>query len=460
MTALLEPSSLAAQFDRLPPHSIEAEMAVLGSLMLCGDNDALYAETVNGLSKDAFFQTDHQIIFDVIVTLRRNAMNIDPITVRAELERRKLLEDVGGIEYLARIINMMPSAANGPHYAKIVRDLHLKRRVIAVANDALRKAYGVVDDPAALAAKLAAEMASLAAGSEITYQDAAGVVDDCVREMCEPDNAPKFRTGMPDLPCLKPGRVYVICGNSSMGKSAWGKELLRGLLANGHGVGMCIPDETKVKVGHDFTSAVGRIDRRAIETGRLSPEQLAAYLEHSDTVRKWPFWIEDNCFTLERVEQLAMIWKAKHNIDVLYVDYLQQLQTSALGKNASTVERVTYLARRMKRLAKELNLAVIEICQINRGNTNRPDQRPKLSDLRDSGELENQADVVIGLHRESYHQPQYGEDQHGPEYTEVLVLKDKTGIRNTAWVMRTEFQYMRFYSVDVLEQGNYWRNKP
>ncbi len=235
-----------------------------------------------------------------------------------------------------------------------------------------------------------------------------------------------------------------------------GKIFVRGMASQGIGVGMITPDEPKDKVFDDMAAQISGLDRLAIEEGRLKPDQQRAYVEAVATLQGLPIYVADDITDIGEAEAVASLWKAQHGIQALYLDYI-----SAFGSKAreaqSTYSRVTVVCNTVKQLLRRLDVAGLVICQLSRANTIRPDKRPTLADLRESGELEQAADAVYALHSESYYRREAGDYEGGPEFTECWALKTKIGARMRAFVMSSYLPSLRFLPLDMTEQRRYWQ---
>ncbi|MGE5611377.1 MAG: replicative DNA helicase [Bacillota bacterium] len=428
MSQLME--SVAGQFDRLPPHSIEAEMCLLASMML--DKDAI-GQIVQIVDRDAFFQADHQIIFDCLVKLYEQNKAIDAVIVREELAKRQLLEEVGGVAYLAQILNAVPSAAHGAHYAGIVREKYLLRQLIAASNDILRDSYSpheqadmVVDK----AEKRIFEIAQKKVGGDTVPLE---TVLHEVFEMIENRGQRGLETGFFDLDDmlngLQNGEMIIVAARPSMGKTAFAMNLIEGIAAD-HNMPCAVfsLEMSKQQLAQRMLCSRGKIDSHKLRRGMLQAHEYQQLATVVGQLAKAPIWVDDSAgLTPLDLRAKARRLKMQHDIRCIMIDYMQLMDNPGPD---SRQQQISEISRAIKAVAREINVPVIALSQLNRATEGRDGHRPRMSDLRESGSIEQDADVIMLLHREDYYN--MGEPDFQPDnIAEIIVAKQRNGPTGT-----------------------------
>ncbi len=428
---LLDSNPIASQFDRLPPHSIDAEMCVLGSMMLDKEQIGVVAQILQ--DKDAFFQTDHQLIYEALLSLYNSGKNIDPIILRAELEKRKVLEEVGGTVYLAQIVNTVPSAAHAAHYAQIVREKYMLRQLIAASNDILREAYSPRDE-----AKVIVDRAEKKI-FDIAMKDVSGSIQPLenvlheVWEMITGQGQRGIMTGFHELDemlnGLQKSEMIIIAARPSMGKTAFAMNIVEQIAADQQ-----IPcavfslEMSKQQLAQRMLCSRGNIDSHKLRRGMLSSEDHQKLAMVVGELAKAPIYVDDAAgMTVLELRAKARRLKREHNIQCIMIDYLQLMDNPGPD---SRQQQISEISRGIKALARELMVPVICLSQLNRATEGRDGHRPRMSDLRESGAIEQDADVVMLLHREDYYHK--GEvDYQNTNIAEVIVEKQRNGPTGT-----------------------------
>lgn len=421
---------------RIPPHDIDAEMCVLGSMMLCGDDVERFALVRARVRRDAFYQADHQIIYDALCSMADAGTSIDAVTTRAELIRRGLFEEIGGRDYLASILGTMPSAAHGEHYANLVREKYLLRGAIASANDILHDCYA----PAA-GAGYAADLLRTAAG-RILELVSTGTADrftrmaDAVRMALEAKRngkASRLATGLYefDYLCggLPIGKFVLIGGRPGMGKSLLCKQIVLNVAAARLSpCGIVTVEEDERKVAQNAISNYSGIENCRVTYGNFGPEEWAAVATAAERLGTLDIWVNDRAVTLGEVEDAVTTAAVRHKCRVVVVDYLQLIDPEGKGENEN--REITRISQALKRLAKRLDIVLMAACQLNRGNENGGVRPPTLRDLRGSGTLEQDGDLIVLLHREDYYLPDDRLHERNHQL-KAIVAKNKDGPQAT-----------------------------
>jgi replicative DNA helicase len=428
MTQLAD--ALAGQFDRLPPHSIESEMCLLASMLL--DKDVV-GQIVQIIDREAFFQADHQILFDVVVRLYEQNRPIDAVIVKDELLKRQLLDEIGGMEYLAQIISSVPSAAHGAHYAGIVREKALLRQLIAASNDILRDAYApheaaelVLDK----AEKRIFDIAEKKVGGSMTPLE---TVLHEVFEMIENRGQRGVETGFFELDDmmngLQNGEMIILAARPSMGKTAMAMNIIEHVAADS-----LLPcavfslEMSKQQLAQRMLCSRGQIDAHKLRKGMLQAHEYAHLANVVGELAKAPIWVDDSPgLTPLDLRAKARRLKMQHDVKVLMLDYMQLMDNPG---PESRQQQISEISRGIKSVARELSIPVIALSQLNRASEGRDGHRPRMSDLRESGSIEQDADVIMLLHREDYYrmaEPDFVPDN----IAEVIIAKQRNGPTGT-----------------------------
>lgn len=432
MTELIDPI-VSRQFDRLPPHSADAEAALLASMALAVDRSVV-AQVRGMIDREAFFQSDHQVIYDVLVDLHTARKGITALIVREELARRGQLEEVGGTAFVAQVLSTEYTSAHFARYAGIVREKWLLRQLITVCNDGLRAAYAPLEgDESAddLFAELSRRAGKIAAGGKASQVYRLGHV---AREVLTLSKSGEFvrriRTGIEGLDRviggLRRGGKNLIGGKPGMGKSLLLKQVLRNIAADGVPVGLITVEEDRFKVAENALSAASGIPNNRIAFGNLSPEEYAAAEATLPAIDGLPFFIVDSARKLSRIVAMANVLATQHKCEVIGVDHVHIVGTESPDENRE--RQISEISAGLKWAWKELGVAGVEAAQLNRKSGK---ERPALDSLRDSGSLEQDGDVILLLHREDYYRRlDCKPGQSAPEMDgvlEVIVAKNKDG---------------------------------
>jgi len=423
-------SSITGPFERLPPHSVEAEMCLLASMML---DREIIGQVVQVIDRNAFFQADHQILYDILIDLYEKNRPIDAIIVREELLKRQLLDDVGGVAYLGQILSSVPSAAHGLHYASIVREKAMLRQLISASNDILREAYSPHEQAETVldsAERRIFQIAQSKVGGNMVR------IEEVLHEVFESiENRGQrgLETGFYDLDDmlngLQNGEMIIIAARPSMGKTSLAMNMIEGLAADRHiPCGVFSLEMSKQQLAQRMLCSRGNIDSHKLRKGMLQSHEYQKLATVVGELAKAPIWVDDSPgLTPLELRAKARRLKLQHEVQCILIDYLQ-LMENPRGENRQ--QEISEISRAIKSVARELNLPVIALSQLNRATEGREGHRPRMSDLRESGSIEQDADVVMLLHREDYYrmaEPDFQPDN----IAEVIVAKQRNGPTGT-----------------------------
>jgi len=425
-------AAVARQFERLPPHSVEAEMCLLASMMLDVTKDAV-GQIVQIVDEESFFQADHSILFKVLKKLYEANRPIDAMLVREELIKGQLLEEIGGIEYLAAILSSVPNAANGAHYAGIVREKALLRQLIAASSDILREAYSPHETAEIVLENAEKKIFAIAerkvAGQLTRMED---VLHE-VFEMIENRGQRGVETGFFELDDMLNGlqksEMLIVAARPSMGKTAFAMNIIEHVSADS-----LLPcavfslEMSKQQLAQRMLCSRGQIDAHKLRKGMLQAHEYAHLANVVGELAKAPIWVDDSAgLTPLDLRAKARRLKLQQDVKLIMIDYMQLMDNPG---PESRQQQISEISRGIKQVARELNVPVIALSQLNRASEGRDGHRPRMSDLRESGSIEQDADVIMLLHREDYYrmsEPDFVPDN----IAEVIIAKQRNGPTGT-----------------------------
>ena len=434
---------------KIPPQDIEAEQAVIGSMLT--DQDAV-SSAIETLKPEDFYREDNKIIYEAILNIYNRAEPIDIITLKAELSSMGKLDAVGGLEYIAVLPDKVPTTANVDRYIKIVEEKAMLRNLIKTANDILSMGYEPTDEPERvmdLAEKKIFDV--MQKKSQKGYTPIKDVLVESFSKLEELYNQKQHVTGVPtgfiDLDKMTAGlhgsEFILIAARPAMGKSAFALNI--GAYAATRAnipVAIFSLEMAKDQVANRILCSEALVDSNAVRTGELTDEDLSKLAETSGELSQAQIFIDDTAgISVMEIRAKCRKLKLEKNIGLVIIDYLQLIQGS--GKSSSREQEIAEISRSLKILAKEIEVPVIALSQLSRAVEARPDHRPMLSDLRESGSIEQDADIVMYLYRDDY----YNEDSEKKNQAEVIIAKQRAGSTGTvdlAWLG----QYTKFANLD------------
>lgn len=406
------------------PHSIEAEQSILGALML--DNDAI--DRVDGLGRDHFYRADHAAIYGVICELIISAQPADVVTVYERFAAKGQAEQIGGLSYLHSLVETTPSSANIRRYAETVRDKAVKRQLLTLAADVPQMVIGsdaariVVDRVQAKLEGLAQERVK---SEPIRASDDLSAYIDELQEAAE-GKVKSIPMGFDDLDeklggGLNGGELIVIAGRPSMGKTALAMSVARNVSHERSALVLSM-EMPRSQLHQRNVAALGRIHMQHLrQPARMTDADWQGFTVAASKLSDMNLYLDDQpSLTLLEIRSKARTVKRKHGLDLLIVDYLG-LMTGGSSENRN--QEVGSYSRGLKALAKELNIPIIALAQLNRGLENRANRRPQMSDLRDSGEIEQDADTIMFLYRDEVYNP----DSQAKGICEIVIAKQRQG---------------------------------
>lgn len=415
--------------DKIPPQNLEAEMAVLGSMML--DREAI-GQAIELLNGSCFYRDANKKIYSAITKLYDENKAVDLITLTEELKKTNSIDEVGGPAYITSVVSSVPTSANIIHYAKIVKEKMLLRNLINAATTIASDCYNADEEVDTIVDKAEQTIFDIASKKiESRFVPLREVIKSSIETIDNlyqrKENITGIATGFRDLDMktagLQRSDLIVIAGRPSMGKSA-----LASCMAEHIGVVEKIPvaffslEMSKEQLVQRMLCSHARVDAHKVRTGFLSQADWPRLVSAAGKLSEAPIYIDDSPgITVMELRAKARRMKAQFDIKVIILDYLQLMQGPARSENRQ--QEISEISRSLKALARELNVPLISISQLSRAVEQRSDHRPQLSDLRESGAIEQDADLVILLLREEYYNPT--EENKG--MAEVIIAKQRNG---------------------------------
>ena len=426
---------------RIPPHSIEAEQSVLGGLLL---DNAAWDKIADFVSSEDFYRYDHRLIFQHIARLINSAKPADVITVFESLSSAAKAEEVGGVAYLNALAQNTPSAANIRRYAEIVRDRGILRKLITVADDISGSAFNpqgkevkqMLDEAESKIFSIAEEGARGSQGFQ-EIQPLLTQVVERIDELYNRDN-PNDITGVPtgfiDLDRmtsgLQPGELVIVAGRPSMGKTAFSVNIGEHVAVDsGLPVAIFSMEMGASQLAIRIVGSIGRIDQGRLRTGKLIDDEWPRLSEAIEKLKTVSLSIDETpgLTTSELRASARRLARSCGKLGLVVVDYLQLMSGSGGGDGENRATELGEISRGLKMLAKELQCPVIALSQLNRGVEQRTDKRPMMSDLRESGAIEQDADVIMFIYRDDY----YNKESKEPGVAEIIIAKQRNGPTGT-----------------------------
>lgn len=444
---------------KTPPHSIEAEKALLGALIL--DKDSII-KIVDLISVDDFYHDGHRLIYQGIFSLFNKRTPIDLLTLSNELKNNNQLELIQGNSYLAELADSVVTSAHIYQYALIVKNKSTLRKLIT-AGDKI-KALGF-NEETEIEESLEEAEKSLFNVSQTFIKDKFIHVKDIlaktyekITDLHDPEAKEKYR-GVPMgfgaldkiLSGLQPSDLVVIAARPSMGKTALALNIAQNVAKKGKSIGFMSLEMSKEQLVERMFCSVLEVDSWKMKTGQLTEDDFARIGPVMDELNKYKIFIDDSVGnSLPELRAKARRLQLEHGLDVIVIDYLQLMSTNKSGNNfANRVNEISEISRSLKALARELHIPVIALSQLSRAVEQRPSKIPVLSDLRESGAIEQDADVVMMLYREDY----YEEDSDRKGITDVYIRKHRNGRIGRVELMFKKEQ-MKFYDIDRVHELN------
>ena len=415
--------------QRIPPQNVEAEQAVLGAMML--EHNAVVA-AMEKLRPGDFYREVHRTIFEAMEHLHHDNKEVDVITLPEELRRMKKLDDVGGLEYILSLPNLVATAVNIEYHANIVAEKALARNIITTCTELTSEAYDGEKEPEDLLDDAERRILQISESKRRgDFAPVGVVVEETLDKITKLYENKAGITGLPtgfrDLDRLtsglQPSDLILVAARPSMGKTAFTLNIAQNVGVKQHKtVAFFSLEMSQEQLVQRLLCQIAHIDSQKLRTGQLnSDDEWTKLTDACDKLYQAPIYIDDTPgISVTEMRSKARRLKAEHGLDLIIVDYLQLMQ----GRNSeSRQQEISEISRSLKALARELKVPLIALSQLSRSVESRQDKRPMLSDLRESGALEQDADIVSFLYREDY----YDKETENQHITEIILAKHRNG---------------------------------
>lgn len=436
--------------DRVPPHNQEAEQSVIGAIFLEPQALITAAEV---LVPDDFYRTAHQRIFQTMIRLSDQGKAIDVVTVTEELSAKKELEDVGGIAYLSELANAVPTAANIVYYARIVEEKALLRRLIRVATSIVEDGFTREDEVAAVLSEAEKKMMDVSsrknAGDFKNIKDVLVETYDNIEQLhSRKGDITGVPTGFRDLDRITAGfqrnDLIIVAARPSVGKTAFALNVAQNVATKtDENVAIFSLEMGAEQLVMRMLCAEGNIDAQVLRTGALTNEDWKKLTMAMGSLSNAGIFIDDTPgIRVTEIRAKCRRLKQEYGLGMILIDYLQLIQGSG-GKGENRQQEVSEISRSLKALARELQVPVIALSQLSRGVEQRQDKRPMMSDLRESGSIEQDADIVSFLYREDY----YDKETENQNMIEIIIAKQRNGPTGTVTLAFVK-EFNKFVNID------------
>lgn len=449
--------------SRIPPNDKDAEQAVLGAVFL--SQDALI-EAMEYVEAEDFYQHANQLVFQAMMNLNDEEEPVDVVTVQNELDRLNQIEDIGGVSYLAELASAVPTAANTTYYAKIVKNKSTLRRLINAATGIVQRSFEEDEDVDSIIDLSEKEIMDV---SENRNHKGFRRISDVVKSSFEEidklydqdSDVTGLSTGYKDLDAMTTGlhkdELVILAARPGVGKTAFALNLAQNAATKSNATVAIFSLEMGAEsLVNRMLCSEGSIDANALRTGKLDENQWNSLVVAMGSLSRTNVYIDDTpgIKMAEIRSKCRRLLKESGNLDLVIIDYLQLIEGTG---QENRQQEVSVISRNLKKLAKELHVPIIALSQLSRGVEARQDKRPMLSDIRESGSIEQDADIVAFLYRDDYYRDEEGDDNNNSEpqeepedpdvgEVEVIISKNRSGPRGTAKLLFVK-SYNKFSSI-------------
>ena len=421
-----------ALIKRVPPHSIEAEQSVVGAMLMDRDAITVAAEIICG---DAFYQKAYGVIFDSVVELFNEGKPVDLITLQNRLREKAVPEEISSLEFVRDLVTAVPTSANVKYYAEIVSEKATLRRLIKMNEAIADECYQGQKPLEAILERTEKQVFELVQnrGGNGEYVPIKQVVLNALEKIEKASKSKGTVTGIPtgfiDLDYktsgLQPSDLILVAARPSMGKTAFVLNIAQHVaFKQNRTVAIFSLEMSKEQLVNRLFSLESYVDAQLLRTGNLKDSDWEKLIEGAGTIGRSNLIIDDTPgISISEMRSKCRKYKMEHNLELIIIDYLQLMSGSVGGRNESRQQEISDISRSLKALARELSVPVIALSQLSRAVEQRPDHRPMLSDLRESGAIEQDADVVMFIYRDDY----YNKDTEHVNEAEIIIAKQRNG---------------------------------
>lgn len=418
-----------ALLKRVLPHSIEAEQSVIGSMMMDKDAIVIASEL---LQSDDFYGKQYGIVFEAMVELHNEAKPVDMITLQNRLKEKDVPPEVSSLEFVRDILNTVPTSANVKHYANIVAEKALLRRLVKAAEEIANTCYVGKEPMEEILAETEKKIFHLVQRRNVEdFVPIRQIVSDALQKIEIASHnkgaVTGIATGFIDLDYrtagMQPSDLVLIAARPSMGKTAFALNIAEYVaFRSNQTVAIFSLEMSKEQLVNRLFSLESRVDAQKLRTGSLDDNDWEKLIESAAVIGKSKLIIDDTPgISVSELRSKCRKYKLEHDLKMVIIDYLQLM--SAVGKNDSRQQEISEISRSLKAIARELQVPVLALSQLSRAPEQRPDHRPMLSDLRESGAIEQDADVVMFIYRDDY----YNKDTELKNISEIIIAKQRNG---------------------------------
>ena len=430
-----------ALIKRVMPHSVEAEQSVVGAMLMDKDAITTASEIISG---NDFYQSAYGIIFDSMVELFNESKPVDLITLQERLKEKDVPAEVASLEFVKDLVTAVPTSANVKYYAQIVADKSMMRKLIKLNEEIANTCYAGKESLEAVLEKTEKAVFDLLQKRNTgEYVPIKQVVLNALDRIEKASKNKGTVTGIPTgfidldykLSGLQPSDLVLVAARPSMGKTAFVLNIAQYMaFKKDKGVAIFSLEMSKEQLVNRLFSLESQVDAQALRTGNMKDSDWEKLIEGAGIIGKSNLIIDDTPgISVSELRSKCRKYKLEHGLDIVIIDYLQ-LMTGSVGKNSeSRQQEISEISRSLKGLARELNVPVVALSQLSRAVEARPDKRPMLSDLRESGAIEQDADVVMFIYRDEY----YNKDSEFKKQAEIIIAKQRNGpvgTVNLAWL--------------------------
>jgi replicative DNA helicase len=444
-------------YSRIPPQNAEAEEAVLGSVLI--EAEALVSAMELLQSRD-FYSPAHQMIFEAMIALTEQSSPVDILTVSSYLMDHGSLEEIGGVSYLSDLSSSVPTAANVGYYAQLVQEKSLQRRVIREATQIAQLGYNTDNDVEELIAEAETRIMGLSEQRThdfIPVREVLMMVYEQIEHMHQnKGNMTGVSSGFADLDKLTTGfqknDLIIVAARPSVGKTAFALNIVQNAGVRGHEtVAIFSLEMSAAQLVQRMISAEGNVDSARLRTGTLEGDDWDKVTMAISSLSEAQIYIDDTpTITVQDIRAKCRRLKKEHGLGMIVIDYLQLISGRRGGNGENRQQEVSEISRTLKQIARELEVPVIALSQLSRGVEQRQDKRPLMSDLRESGSIEQDADIVAFLYRDDY----YNQDSEKKNIIEIIIAKQRNGPVGTVELLFLKnFNKFRGLEQSMLEPG-------
>lgn len=420
-----------ALIKRVPPHSIEAEQSVVGAMLMDKDAITSAAEIICG---DDFYQTSYGVIFDSIVELFNEGKAVDLVTLQNRLKEKDVPDEISSLEFVRDLVSAVPTSANIKYYAEIVSEKSLLRKIIKMNEETANTCYLAKEPVEAIMERTEKQVFELVQNrGNSDYVPIKQVVLNALEKIEKASKSKGTVTGIPTgfidldykMSGLQPSDLILVAARPSMGKTAFVLNVAQHVaFRQDKTVAIFSLEMSKEQLVNRMFALESYVDAQALRSGNLKDADWEKLIEGAGTIGRSNLIIDDTPgISISELRSKCRKYKIEHNLELVVIDYLQLMSGSVGGRNESRQQEISDISRSLKSLARELHVPVISLSQLSRAVEQRPDHRPMLSDLRESGAIEQDADVVMFIYRDDY----YNKDTEHINEAEIIMAKQRNG---------------------------------